>query len=267
MIRTLVDAIIVLLSAAIIVDYVRVASWLIPLYRTANGSSRALLGALLTFVAAFMADAALWIFILAPTLIEGDQGGDITPLYVVTIVLFLTPRLAVWAGMRAARHALDRRQANGVRRMVSASGVVAAFLVALAGWYTRPVPVMGEYPVPQTVTTRVGGIDGPAVRAGGAIEVSGTKCIASPEPVETTGESWWVRQDVAGSDEHIIPHISGSRVRQPGCKTQTFVNPLPPGVTEGRWRLEGTEWATREGRRDERAWYTETFEVIPHEGE
>jgi hypothetical protein len=30
-------------------------------------------------------------------------------------------------------------------------------------------------------------------------------------------------------------------VIEPGCKTLTYVNAVPPGVTPGRWRVEGVD--------------------------
>ena len=118
----------------------------------------------------------------------------------------------------------------------------------------------------QVVSSRVDGTDGPAVKVGGSLVVTGTKC--SKDDVTVRGSSFWQSVDVPGT---FIPAGSGVAKRMAGCITKTFINPLPPEVNASaangphRWILSGTETPVRPNGKSEgvpRTWRTQEFEVV-----
>ncbi len=149
-----------------------------------------------------------------------------------------------------------------------ASAFVAGAILALAlfpylvPWLTQPYAPLGDYPVPQTVLSRVPGVGGPAAWAGGTVLIRGTKCNASDTPVAVTGATYLVSEQ----PRTMTLLLQGAGVREPGCTTFTFANSLPPGVAAGRWRVEGVEEAVQGGDHQRKPWYSEWFAVVPKDG-
>ena len=144
--------------------------------------------------------------------------------------------------------------------------ISAAVILAVS----RPAPwnPLGDYPE-QKVNSRVPGHEGPAIRVGEKLSVTGTKCARID--VTVRGGSFWQSVDVPGT---FISAGSGIGQRPAKCVTRTFSNPLPLAVeaTAGQingphqWILTGTETPVRPDGRNEgvpRVWKTEPFEVLP----
>lgn len=135
----------------------------------------------------------------------------------------------------------------------------------------HPWNPLGDYP-DQTVTSRVVGVVGPAVRVDGVVSSIGTKC--ADIKVRVRGSLFWQSTVPVGT---FVAYGSGVSVRGKGCVTNRFTNEIPPEVRAAasrpdnpivRWVITGTETpvrdsdtATREGI--PRAWTTEEFEVVP----
>ena len=139
--------------------------------------------------------------------------------------------------------------------VLSASLLGSAFVV----WYTladeEPWNPLGEYPV-QIVE----------VVSSTRIEVRGTKCNDTSEPVTVYGELSWRRAEPPGFSTDIR---SGSTERIPGCTTQVFLNDIPEEVLAlnrpgDLWAINGTEWPIDENgeRGIPRTWTTENFELL-----
>lgn len=135
---------------------------------------------------------------------------------------------------------------------------------------------LGEYPI-QIVTPEEILYDGSkAVFLEGDIEVEGTKCNDSEEPVPVVGFVTWRAVDPPGN---IIDTGQGRNIREPGCTTIVFQNQIPTevqiaiqsqhdnGIPDPIWRIEGTEWPLDEdGERGEpRRYSTENFVVLEEE--
>jgi hypothetical protein len=158
------------------------------------------------------------------------------------------------------------------RLSVWALGCATVALLSLAAvvmWAELRVPdrwdPLGDYPV-QVVT------DGDhSIRVDGLVEVEAVKCAR--EQVQVRGVLSWQAMDPPGS---VIEVGSGTSVREDGCETFRFANPIPTevrdvirqqhaaGIAAPVWRITGTETPfgdTREGV--PRTWVTENFEVTP----
>lgn len=168
---------------------------------------------------------------------------------------------------------------TSARGLAWAVGVLAVCLLIVAGAVVfaevrdRPVwSPLGDYPT-QTVTSRIDGIEGPAVRLNSLVEVTAEKCNLSGEPVEVVGRLAWQAMDPPGA---VIETGAGTGVREPGCVTQRFSNPIPAevrsvisaqhaaGIDEPRWRIRGDETPIRDNGSDGRPgrWVTENFTVV-----
>lgn len=104
----------------------------------------------------------------------------------------------------------------------------------------------------------------------GTVTVQGTKCYR--QTVTVVGDFWWQSEDPPGT---ILAVRTGSAVRDltedvyvDGCRTDTFVNPIPPEVLDAdhirSWRIRGEEspvadsdGTARDGLRQ--AWQTQPF--------
>lgn len=262
-VRVAVSLALLVLSGVVVTDYARMLLWYWPLWRAAPRATVPLLTGLIGLTLGVMWDAMLWLWLIVPGVLSPESDA-IDAAYVVTIAGFTAPRLVWWWSARYIRNALDHERASISGRaswLVTVCGLSLVAVALAAGYATSGFSPLGEFPVPQTVHTRVPGVDGPAAYAGTSVEVSGTKCVASKNAVFVSGTSQWVRLDVGGAAP--IAHYAAGRSREPGCKTQTFVNELPDEVVPGTWRLEGSE-TVRDGPRSQtRAWYTESFKVLP----
>jgi hypothetical protein len=166
------------------------------------------------------------------------------------------------------------------RGMARAVGALAACLLVLAAAVVyaevRDHPVwspLGNYPT-QTVTSRLPGIEGPAVHIGELVRVVAEKCNTTDAAVDVVGHMFWQAMDPPGS---VIETGAGAGVREVGCVTQEFANPIPAavqsvisaqhaaGIAQPRWRIRGDETPVRDDGDDGRParWVTENFTVVP----
>lgn len=90
------------------------------------------------------------------------------------------------------------------------------------------------------------------------VVLAGDKCNESDQFIEITGETFWRRLDVLGTN---VPGFTGAGIQEPQtCRTDLFfVNPLPDEIVEGTWELVGIETARADGREQVRTWRTESF--------
>ncbi len=132
---------------------------------------------------------------------------------------------------------------------------------------------LGEY-AEQDVTAEENADGLPVVAIDDPVEVVGTKCNDSDEPVRITGVLSWQARDPAGA---VIEVGRGERVAEPGCIEQTFENLIPPevrgliagqheaGIPAPVWRISGRE-VPIDGNGAEgvaRTFVTEDFVVVP----
>lgn len=124
---------------------------------------------------------------------------------------------------------------------------------------------------PQEVTSRVPGVEGPAVRVGEEVETIGTKCNTSEETVSVNGRYEFRSVNPRGT---IIRIDSGAAERPPGCETTRYANQLLPSViartksllAQGervRWQIAGREVPLGKPEPVAEGWHTQTFSVIP----
>lgn len=169
---------------------------------------------------------------------------------------------------------------NGGRyRMIGyALAVSAGVLVGVVGfaWLHQPPAVydpLGEYPT-QIVTSRVEGVSSPAARLGGTVDVTGTKCNNSDEPVQVNTTQVWTLSVPAGTQ--IERPTDGTSTRIPGCTTSEFQNVIPAAVVERTeqllfqgirpvWRITGCDtpihpYTGEDGER--RCYETQNFTLL-----
>jgi hypothetical protein len=130
---------------------------------------------------------------------------------------------------------------------------------------------LGEYPV-QTVESRLDGVEGPAVVAGGELTVKGVKC--ADEAVKVEGAVAWSTVDPPGTLIELPSR--GIARRDVGCTSFTFRNKMPAGVldrvrelaasgqTISVWRISGEDVPSDdEGRKGSpRLWTTDNFKIV-----
>jgi len=130
---------------------------------------------------------------------------------------------------------------------------------------------LGEYPV-QEVMNRLPGVDVPALRLGDTVEVVGTKCNNTNNPVTVEGRSSWVSVEPPGG-----AYASGEGIgtRDPGCVEKIYQNVIPKEVEErssvffeqGKeyvvWRITGVETPADEPNGVSRSWTTVNFRIYP----
>lgn len=124
---------------------------------------------------------------------------------------------------------------------------------------TPPVTVLSY--VPQIVTDKVPGVDGPAVHLGQPVHVYSIKCNLLDKPVVVLGDAWWQNIDNINIKIQVASHTRGTR--GVGCKTRTYVNPMPDGVTPGHWRLYAHEYPQGIKGGQPATWTSDTFTVVP----
>lgn len=168
-----------------------------------------------------------------------------------------------------AAHEVGRR----ARLSVWALGCATVALLTLAVvvvWAERRQPdlwdPLADYPPVQTVVDR-----DHSIRLDGLVEVEATKCAR--EQVEVRGVLSWQAMDPPGAN---IETGSGTSLRERGCESFRFANPIPfevreviraqhaSGIEAPVWRITGTE-VPFDGEREgvPRTWVTENFTVTP----
>ena len=157
---------------------------------------------------------------------------------------------------------LWRMWSNGSRSLLIA---LLIFLAAALGFGIMTLAVVfyrpSEYkPLhnenPQTV-------ENTTVVQGTFVVVTGTKCVRGDEAVALDSRSHFI--NVNDRTKIVTYLVVDGAVRQPGCLTRTFMNPLPPEVTPGRWIIEGEEIARKGTSVQTEPWFTEVFTVVPEE--
>lgn len=166
---------------------------------------------------------------------------------------------------------LQHRMLNVSVALLSLSFLILGVAVVVSVRSPHAWNPLGDYP-DQTVSSRVTGVKGPAVRLEDDVVVVGTKCASAS--VRVRGSAFWQSTTPPGI---LVAAGSGVAARPKGCATQTFFNPIPDGVRNAvlrdepvlHWVITGTETPVRDsgnGRSREgvpRAWTTEEFEIIP----
>ena len=137
----------------------------------------------------------------------------------------------------------------------------------------------GEYPVQSidadrrvvVVHDREAGTDVDAdlpvieVSPGASVHVSGTKCITADDQVPVSGTVSW---RMVSPRVRLIPVAEGQAVRNPGCETFEFDNPVPDEVLDAHaesgaavtvWQITGTE---RTDAGAQQTWATENFALV-----
>lgn len=165
-------------------------------------------------------------------------------------------------------HEVGRRARLSVWALACAT-VALLTLAAVVVWAELRQPdlwdPLGDYPV-QVVVDR-----DHSISLDGLVEVEATKCAR--ERVEVRGVLSWQATDPPGAN---IETGSGTSVREEGCESFRFANPIPFEVREAIsaqhaagleapvWRITGTETPV-DGDREgvPRVWVTENFEVTP----
>jgi len=152
--------------------------------------------------------------------------------------------------------------------------IVALILVIIAIYqavyiFTRAEPEdVLKFPS-QNVANRHEEGEVPVVNIPSSVVVKSVKCNTSESDIEVTGKTYWT--GVAP----IIPAIEvaeGTAIREPGCVSLTYVNPVPQEVKDitcqilerdkvetVAWRINGSETPIDTNRYQVATWTTETF--------
>ena len=149
-------------------------------------------------------------------------------------------------------------------RLIAGSVVLLAISLSLSTLFMANGAVdffgpLGDYPSPQIVENRARGAIDPAVELGDLVVVRARKCIKARRPIKVSGRLDWVELD---GRRRISGGPASEGVRLPGCEDFVFRNQMPPGITAGFWRIEGSEEAEVGLFTQRRAWFTEEFRVL-----
>ena len=156
----------------------------------------------------------------------------------------------------------------GVALLVLAAAILYAEIRTEEVW-----DPLGDYPT-QEVTSTVRGIEGPATHIDGTVNVHATKCNDTSMPVDVETTLTWRSVEPRGA---AWQRGSSLAVRDPGCESLSFANPIPgpvqelieaqyrAGYPEPVWQIVGTETPVREDGSDgkRQTWRTENFKVVP----
>ncbi len=150
------------------------------------------------------------------------------------------------------------------------SNVLAALIVAI-GFVTAAVCVTNELATEAapfapltvsdvTINSRVDGVDGPAVLAGGHYNGTLTICNADQQQQTIT---FIIQFERLNGDVHLVPAVSVQFPIEPGCATITGDSaPLPMQVTPGRWREATAAVVQRGDQKQTVSFVSEPFEVL-----
>lgn len=122
---------------------------------------------------------------------------------------------------------------NGGRYRIIGSALAGGALVLLAvivwAWATRPPAPYSPIPPgePQEVTSRVPGVDGPAVRIGHDVKVKATRCNTDDRVIQVKGNRVWQTVLPRGT---AIADVFPANPMPPGCTAYRFSNPMPDEV-------------------------------------
>ena len=150
--------------------------------------------------------------------------------------------------------------------------VVAASLLYIELRTPERWDPLGDYPT-QQVLSRVPGVEGPATTAHGTVDVTATKCSNADEPIEIDTELAWRSVDPGGA---AWSRGHSQAVRDPGCTSLRFDNPIPPqvralvaaqhdaGYPAPVWQIVGVETPVRHNGTEgvETRWRTENFTIV-----
>ena len=147
---------------------------------------------------------------------------------------------------------------------------VVSLQVGLLVSQHEPWNPLGNYPE-QIVTSRVSGINGPAVHTTRKLFVTGTKCNNTDKEVAIRGSTFWQAVNPDGTNTGIIiPGFIGVGIRPPGCITRHFNNLIPLDVVIAvnagikLWILSGSDVPVRpSGTGVPHLWRTQPFMIIP----
>ncbi len=147
---------------------------------------------------------------------------------------------------------------NGGRQVVLASLIFAVAIVlyvgaTIASVIVRPSPWQPlEDIVPQKVTSA-----GPVLQ-GGSVAVTAIKCNRSSQDVAFESKAYYRNIDTG----QVTLFREGQGSRPPGCTTYQYVNPVPPALAPGRYRIEGADIARQGAEIQQEPFRTEPFEVV-----
>ena len=165
----------------------------------------------------------------------------------------------------AMRNALPEQRRS--RRLAILVLVVLVLAVAVnlgeTAWHVRSHIVeydpLGEFPEQEVLN------DDHRVPTDSFVIIEGTQCNDSDETVTLSGEISWRSVDPPGIAFVVL---AGVTELPPGCRTETFHNPVPEEVAElvedvPMWKVDGTAWPIDdEGNRGApRDFQSEEFEV------
>lgn len=169
--------------------------------------------------------------------------------------------MTIIANVRSDLALFARLYSNGSKAMVIAcvfaigSGLflTGAVIFSVALKPDRYAPILNTNP--QQVT-------GPRVVAqGGVIEVTGTKCNTTDEAISITSESWFQRID--DRTQRVPRQPLRSAVREPGCRTTVYRNPIPDDLPPGTYQIQGSEVARSiYNQVQSTGWYSTEFTVV-----
>ncbi len=156
---------------------------------------------------------------------------------------------------------------NGGKGLVMATAFFAfatlvAAAVLLVTWLWPSEPIFAPLSVSDvTINSRVGGVDGPAVRAGGHYNGTLTICNSDGEPQTIT---FIIQFERLTEPIHFVPGGSIEFPVDPGCATLTGDSaPLPAEVNDGLWRESTAAVVQRGDQKQTVSFVSDPFEVIP----
>lgn len=143
----------------------------------------------------------------------------------------------------------------------------SALVTGMGVYYLfKPEPHRGfcHYESPREITTRVMGVEGPAVAEGRVVTELAQRCVEGVDllgvyayryfdPVDDDGTRDMDRGRVVSLDGLEQPRARGNNVQE----TQVQ---LPPEVGPGKWRLSGIDVSIQTG--EIRTWFSDTFTVV-----
>ncbi len=154
---------------------------------------------------------------------------------------------------------------NGGRLLIFAAATAASSIITLVVVFIAVSLWPEESPFEPisisdvTINSRVGGVDGPAVRVGdhynGTIEICN-----SHEDAQTI--TFIIQLERLSGPVHFVDFGSVEFPKEPGCETFTGDSPLPVEVDAGQWREVTAAVVQRGAQKQTVSFVSDAFEVV-----
>lgn len=155
----------------------------------------------------------------------------------------------------------DDLSGNAIALLIVVIGIVTAAVCVGNEFSRQPVPFAPLSISDVTINSRIDGIDGPAVRAGG--HYNGTLTICNVDDQQQT-ITFIIQFERLSGPVRFVPATSVEFPIEPGCSTLTGDSaPLPEEVIPGHWREATAAIVQRGDEKQTVSFVSEPFEVVP----